>query len=41
MFDFTTPALAAGTRAHHLAVADRRRIRRAARVARSERRGAR
>jgi hypothetical protein len=31
MFDFTTQAIAAGTRSHHLEVAERRRLRRAAR----------
>ena len=31
MFDFTTQALAATTRSHHLEVAERRRLRRAAR----------
>ncbi len=31
MFDFTTEVIAAGNRSHHLEVAQRRRLRRAAR----------
>jgi hypothetical protein len=37
MFDSTTQALAAATRAHHLDVAERRRLRRAARNGRPSR----